>query len=240
MSLPTIVSHDEWLVARLALLAKEKDLTRARDALNEERRRLPMVEVVKPYVFAGPNGKATLLDLFENRRQLIIQHFMFDPTWDEGCPTCSCDADSLGNLAHLHARDTTFAAVSRAPIDKIEPFRKRMRWTFPWYSALDTDFNYDFHVTLDRSVGSVEYNYRAIDSLDEAESSEMPGVSAFIRDGDSVFHTYSTYGRGTDLNNTAYTYLDMTALGRQEGWGGTPDLNGQGQDWVRQHDRYDD
>ena len=225
----------------MALLAKEKDLTRGRDALNVERRTLPMVEVVKPYVFAGPSGEANLLDLFEHRRQLIVQHFMFDPTWDEGCPTCSCDADSLGYLTHLHARDTTFAAISRAPIDKIGSFRKRMGWPFPWYSALNTDFNYDFHVTLDRSVSSVVYNYRGIDSLGESESSEQPGVSAFIRDDDDrVFHTYSTYGRGTDLNNIAYIYLDMTALGRQEGWGGTQDLNGQGQGWIRHHDRYDD
>jgi predicted dithiol-disulfide oxidoreductase (DUF899 family) len=238
MDHPT-VRRDEWLAARKALLAREKELTRARDALNEARRALPKVEVEKPYVFEGPRGRAGLPDLFEGRRQLIVQHFMFDPTWDEGCSSCSCDADSLGNLAHLHARDTTFAAVSRAPLDKIEPFRRRMGWTFPWYSSYGTDFNYDFHVTLDRSVGSVEYNYRAVD-VGDSGSSEMSGVSVFIRDDeDRVFHTYSAYGRGTDLHNTAYVYLDLTPLGRQEGWGGTRDLYGEGQNWFRHHDRYD-
>jgi predicted dithiol-disulfide oxidoreductase (DUF899 family) len=238
--LPRPVSRDEWLVARKALLAKEKELTRARDALNEERRRLPMVEVDKAYVFEGRNGKANLIDLFEGRRQLVIQHFMFDPTWDEGCPSCSCDADSLGDLAHLHARDTTFAAVSRAPLSKIEPFRRRMGWTFSWYSSYGTDFNYDFHVTLDGSVGSVEYNYRNVVGDGNDAGGELPGVSVFVHDDDNrVFHTYSAYGRGTDLHNTAYVYLDLTPLGRQEGWGGTPDRHGEGQGWLRHHDRYD-
>jgi predicted dithiol-disulfide oxidoreductase (DUF899 family) len=240
MHLPNTVSRDEWLVARQALLAKEKELTRARDALNEERRRMPMVEIEKPYLFEGANGKETLLDLFDGRRQLVVQHFMFDPTWDEGCPSCSCDADSLGDLAHLHARDTTFAAVSRAPLDKIDGFRHRMGWTFPWYSSYGTDFNYDFHVTLDGSVGSVEYNYRDVLGGGDNTSTELPGVSVFIRDDDNhVFHTYSAYGRGTDLHNTAYVYLDLTPLGRQEGWGGTRDLLGEGQGWLRHHDRYD-
>jgi predicted dithiol-disulfide oxidoreductase (DUF899 family) len=238
-SLPRIVSQAEWRTARQELLAKEKELTRARDRLNEERRRLPMVRVDKPYEFQGPAGTASLLDLFEGRRQLVIQHFMFDPTWDEGCPTCSCDADSLGHLAHLHARDTTFAAVSRAPLATIEPFKSRMGWTFPWYSSYGSDFNYDFHVTLDAGIGPVEYNYRLLDGREIAQGSiELPGVSVFLREGDTVFHSYSTYGRGTDLNNTSYLYLDLTPLGRQEGWGGTPDLRGEGKDWLRHHDRY--
>lgn len=237
MTLPQITNREAWLAARLDLLAEEKALTRARDRLNEQRRRLPMVRMDKQYVFEGSTGSATLLDLFEGRRQLIVQHFMFDPEWQEGCPTCSCDADSLGHLAHLHARDTTFVAVSRAPWSKIEPFKARMGWTFPWYSSYRSDFNYDFRVTLDPSVGQVEYNYRTLKDV-EPGSTEMPGVSVFIRDGQRVFHTYSTYGRGTDLHNTAYLYLDLTPLGRQEGWGGTPDLGGEGQHWVRHHDRY--
>jgi predicted dithiol-disulfide oxidoreductase (DUF899 family) len=239
MSLPRITNQETWLAARLELLAQEKELTRARDRLNEQRRRLPMVEIDKQYVFEGPTGPATLLDLFEGRRQLIVQHFMFDPGWDEGCPTCSCDVDSLGHLAHLHARDTTFAAVSRAPWARIEPFKVRMRWTIPWYSSHGSDFNYDFRVTLDQSVGQVEYNYRPFDEAELASGgTEMPGVSVFLRDGERVFHTYSTYGRGTDLHNTAYLYLDLTPLGRQEGWNGTPDLGDEGQNWVRHHDQY--
>ena len=146
------MSREEWLVARRELLAQEKELTRARDALNADRRRLPMVAIEKAYVFEGPDGEAGLLDLFEGRRQLIVDHFMFDPSWDDGCPSCSGRVDQYGNLAHLHARDTTFAVVSRAPLAKIEPFKARKGWTFPWYSSYGSDFNYDFHVTLDEAV----------------------------------------------------------------------------------------
>jgi predicted dithiol-disulfide oxidoreductase (DUF899 family) len=156
VSLPDIVSRDEWLVARKELLAEEKALTRARDALSAQRRRLPMVEIEKHYAFEGPEGKATLLELFEGRRQLIVDHFMFDPEWDEGCSSCSGRVDQYGNLAHLHARDTTMAVVSRAPIAKIERFKASKGWTFPWYSSYGGDFNYDFHVTLDESVAPVE------------------------------------------------------------------------------------
>jgi predicted dithiol-disulfide oxidoreductase (DUF899 family) len=222
MSLPQVVSRDEWLVARKALLDREKEVTRARDALNADRRRLPMVEITKDYRFEGPDGEATLLDLFEGRRQLIVDHYMFDPSWDEGCPSCAGRVDQYGNLAHLHARETTMAVVSRAPLAKIEPFKRKMGWTFPWYSAYGSDFNYDFHVTLDEAVAPVEYNYR-----DEAElaaagwpglSGEFHGTSAFLRDGDRVFHTYSTYARGTEQVGGTHYYLDMTALGRQEDW----------------------
>jgi predicted dithiol-disulfide oxidoreductase (DUF899 family) len=240
---PRIVSRDEWLVARKELLAKEKAFTRARDALNVERRDLPMVEIDKDYVFEGTEGSASLLDLFDGRHQLIVQHFMFDPSWDEGCPTCSLDADSIGDLAHLHARDTTFVAISRPPLAKIERFKARMGWTIPWYSSNGSDFNYDFHVTLDEAVAPVEYNYRNQAELEQAGLTgmrgELPGVSVFLRDGDRVFHTYSAYGRGTDQNSATYNYLDLTPLGRQEGWGGTPDLNGEGQNWIRHHDNYD-
>jgi predicted dithiol-disulfide oxidoreductase (DUF899 family) len=222
MSLPQVVSREEWLVARKQLLAQEKQATRARDILNAQRRRLPMVEIDKDYVFEGPGGKASLLDLFEGRRQLIVDHFMFDPSWDEACPSCSGRVDQYGNLAHLHARDTTMAVVSRAPLVKIQAFKERLGWTFPWYSSYGSDFNYDFHVTLDGAVAPVEYNYRNGVELEQAGlhdfEGELHGTSAFLRDGHRVFHTYSTYGRGTEQVGGTHYYLDMTALGRQEAW----------------------
>jgi len=223
VGLPEIVSREEWLVARKELLAREKELTRARDALNADRRRLPMVEVAKDYVFEGPGGPATLGDLFEGRRQLIVDHFMFDPSWDEGCPSCSGRVDQYGNLAHLHARDTTMAVVSRAPVTKIARFKAIKGWTFPWYSSQGSDFNYDYHVTLDESVAPVEYNYRDRAHWEAAgfadfSGVELHGTSVFLRDGDRIFHTYSTYARGTEQVGGTHYYLDMTALGRQEDW----------------------
>src|SRR5437660_4671077 len=196
MSLPQVVSRDEWLTARNALLAKEKDLTRRRDALNTERRMLPMVKIDKDYVFDGPNGKAGLLDLFDGRRQLIVRHFMFDPSWDDGCPSCTAGADEIcdGLLDHLHTRDTTFVVVSRAPLAKIEDYKTRRGWTFPWYSSYESDFNYDFHVTLDESVAPVVYNYRTKEEHERLGTSvyvegeqpvEDPGRSCFLRDGDT-------------------------------------------------------
>jgi predicted dithiol-disulfide oxidoreductase (DUF899 family) len=223
MSLPKVVSRDEWLIARKELLAKEKKATRLRDALNADRRRLPMVEIEKDYRFEGPDGELGLLDLFERRRQLIVDHYMFDPTWDDGCPSCAGRVDQYGNLEHLHERDTTIAVVSRAPLAKIEPFKARMGWTFPWYSSSGSDFNYDFHVTLDESIAPIEYNYRDKAELEQAGfppdmTGELHGTSVFLRDGDRVFHTYSTYGRGTEQVGGTHYYLDMTALGRQEDW----------------------
>jgi predicted dithiol-disulfide oxidoreductase (DUF899 family) len=230
MSLPDVVSRDEWLVARKELLAKEKELTRRRDALNVERRQLPMVRIDKQYVFEGPDGEARLLDLFEGRRQLILGHFMFDPRWDDGCPSCSAGADevSTGLLEHLHTRDTTLAYVSRAPLPKIEAYKARKGWAFPWYSSYGSDFNCDFHVTLDESVAPLEYNYRTRAEHEEAGTAatytdgeqpfEAPGTSFFLRDGDSVFHTYSTYARGAEQFGGSYYFLDLTALGRQEDW----------------------
>jgi predicted dithiol-disulfide oxidoreductase (DUF899 family) len=223
MSLPDVVSRDEWLAARKKLLVREKEVTRERDALNADRRRLPMVEIEKAYDFEGPDGDASLLDLFEGRRQLIVDHFMFDPSWDDGCPSCSGRVDQYGNLAYLHLRDTTMAVVSRAPLDKIQPFKERMGWTFPWYSSYGSDFNYDFHVTLDEAVAPVEYNYRTKAELVAAGAppdlaGELHGTSVFLRDGDRVFHTYSTYARGTEQVGGTHYYLDMTALGRQEDW----------------------
>ena len=186
MNRPAIASRAEWLAARKALLAKEKELTRRRDALNAERRRLPMVRVDKDYVFEGPHGPATLLDLFEGRQQLIVYHFMFDPSWDAGCPSCSFLTDNIGHLAHLHARRTTLALVSRAPLEKIEAYRRRMGWTVPWYSSFGSDFNYDFHVTLDETVAPVEYNYTDKAAL-------LQKGERYFTDGEShglsVFHT---------------------------------------------------
>jgi predicted dithiol-disulfide oxidoreductase (DUF899 family) len=229
MSLPEVVSRDEWLVARKELLTKEKQFTRKRDALNVERRELPMVRIDKDYVFEGPEGKVGLLDLFDGRRQLIVGHFMFDPSWEDGCPSCSAGADELsdGLLEHLHARDTTFVYVSRAPLAKLEAYKARKGWTFPWYSSHGSDFNYDFHVTLDESVAPIEYNYRTKAEHEEAGTSyyvegeqpiEAPGTSFFLRDGDDVFHTYSTYARGAEMLGGSYYFLDLTALGRQEDW----------------------
>jgi predicted dithiol-disulfide oxidoreductase (DUF899 family) len=229
MNLPQVVSREEWLAARKELLTKEKELTQQRDELNTERRRLPMVRIEKEYVFEGPDGKASLLGLFEGRRQLIVGHFMFSPEWDEGCPSCSAGADEISNglLEHLHVRDTTFVYVSRAPLAKIEAYKASKGWTFPWYSSYDSDFNYDFHVTLDESVTPVEYNYRTKAEHEQAGSDvyaevdqpiERPGRSCFLREGDSVFHTYSVYARGLETVGGTYYFLDETALGRQEDW----------------------
>jgi uncharacterized protein (TIGR02246 family) len=245
MNRPEIVSRAEWLGARKALLAREKEFTRQRDKLNAERRRLPMVRIDKDYLFEGPHGRARLLDLFEGRQQLIVYHFMFDPSWDAGCPSCSFLTDNIGHLAHLHARRTTLALVSRAPLKKIEAYRKRMGWTVPWYSSFGSDFNYDFHVTLDEMVAPVEYNYTDKAALLEKGESYFTdggshGLSVFLREGDNVFHTYSAYARGTDLLVGTYNYLDMTALGRQEDWEeprGRSDTAFMG--WLRRHDEYD-
>jgi predicted dithiol-disulfide oxidoreductase (DUF899 family) len=229
MSLPEVVSPEEWRAARMELLAEEKAMTRARDALNAKRRRLPMVRVEKDYAFEGPDGPAGLLDLFDGRRQLIVGHFMFDPSWDEGCSSCTAGADEIsdGLLRHLHARDTTLVEVSRAPLEKIERYKARKGWTFPWYSSYGSDFNYDFHVALDESVAPVEYNYRTPEEHARAGTSyylegeqpiEQPGSSYFLRDGDDAFHTYSVYARGAEMTGGSYYFLDLTALGRQEDW----------------------
>jgi predicted dithiol-disulfide oxidoreductase (DUF899 family) len=230
MSLPKVVTRDEWLRERKALLAREKELTRARDALSADRRRLPMVEIEKDYRFQGPDGEATLLDLFEGRRQLMVGHFMFNPSWEDGCPSCSAGVDELskGLLEHLETRDTTLAYVSRAPIEKLERYRKKKGWThMRWYSSYGTDFNYDFKVTVDESVAPPEYNYKTKAEHEAAgtgyyfegeEPIEEPGLSCFLRVDDRVFHTYSTFGRGAEMLGGSYYWLDLTALGRQEEW----------------------
>jgi predicted dithiol-disulfide oxidoreductase (DUF899 family) len=229
MSLPEIVSREEWRAAREALLAKEKAVTRARDALNADRRRLPMVEIGKEYVFEGGDGTATLLDLFEGRHQLVVQHFMFAPEWDAGCRSCSAFLDQIGHLAHLRARGTSFAVVSRAPLTKILPFKARMGWAVPWYSSYACDFNSDSEATL--RLGG--------------ELVERPGVSCFLRDRDRVFHTYSAYERGLDGLGSSTTLLDLTALGRQEEWeepkGRATALGAPaGSERIKYHDEYED
>jgi predicted dithiol-disulfide oxidoreductase (DUF899 family) len=222
MSLPDVVSREQWLEARRELLAREKEATRARDALNADRRRLPMVAVDQEYVFEGPDGPATLADLFGDKRQLIVQHVMYGPDWEQPCPGCSASLDELsqGVLDHLGTRDTTFALTARAPYGKIAAKAKERGWSsFPWYSSFGSEFNYDYGVTLDTERGLVDYNYRPIpEALGDEQSIELPGFSCFLREGDEVFHTYSTYGRGTDILVGTYSLLDLTALGRQEEW----------------------
>jgi predicted dithiol-disulfide oxidoreductase (DUF899 family) len=233
----TVVSREEWLSARKELLAREKEFTRQRDALSAERRKLPMVKIEKKYVFEGPAGRASLGDLFGSHRQLIVYHFMFDPDWEEGCRGCSYVMDnSQGSIVHLAARSTAFVAVSRAPLAKIEAFKKRMGWNFPWVSSFGSDFNHDFHVTLDPERGGYEYNYESVPALRASgkvctQKGEMPGLSVFLRTGKSVYHTYSTYQRGLDLFLNTYNFLDLTPLGRQE-------EPGQKMAWLRHHDKY--
>ncbi|HET9898239.1 MAG TPA: DUF899 domain-containing protein [Streptosporangiaceae bacterium] len=217
-----VVSAAEWLAARKELQAAEEETMRALEQIARRRREMPAVKIEKEYLFDGPAGKASLLDLFEGRAQLIVQHFMFDPEWDEGCPVCSYQADSIGHLAHLKARNTTFAAISRAPMSKIEPFRQRMGWIFPWYSSYESDFNYDFHVTHDESIAPIEYNFRTAEELAamgepySARPGEQGGVSVFFNDGDAVLHTWSGYGLVIDLLCGTDIRLDLTPLGRQD------------------------
>lgn len=235
MDLPDIVSREAWIEARKALLALEKAFDRERDRLAEARRRLPLVRLDKAYVFDGPSGEVSLGDLFAGRRQLIVYHLMFEPTRATACKHCSCIMDNIaGCLVHLAARDTAFAAVSRAPIAKIEAFRRRMKWAFPWVSSHRSDFNYDFHVTLDPTKGSTEYNYRPF-----AFRGELPGLSAFLRDrdGEGVLHSYSTYMRGLDMLLPMYHLLDRTPLGRQETRASS--MAAGEASWIRLHDSYE-
>jgi predicted dithiol-disulfide oxidoreductase (DUF899 family) len=224
---PKIVSREEWLAKRKKHLAEEKKLTKQRDRVHARRRRLPMVKLEKNYVFEGREGKRNLRELFDNRRQLIVYHFMFDPAWEDGCPGCTSYIEALGDLSMLHARDTSFVAISRAPLAKLEAYKAKKGWSIPWYSSFGSDFNYDFHVTNDEKVAPIEYNYR---SKEENEAAQAPnptegeehGLSVFFRLGDDVFHTYSTYARGTESLTDAYSLLDTTPYGRQEDFEDSP------------------
>lgn len=231
---PPVVSRDEWRKARLVLLEREKAHTRERDRINTARRELPMVRVAPGYVFDSPDGPRSLLELFAGRQQLMVYHFMW--SWEKGrpldepCRGCAGWADQLsrGIFNGLHSRNTTLALVSRAPLEKILPFKQRMGWTVPWYSSGRTSFNHDFHVTIDASVAPVVYNYRTPEEHEKAGSAyylanpdqpfDLPGISCFLRRGDEIFHTYSTYGRGGEATGGSYFFLDLTALGRQEDW----------------------
>jgi predicted dithiol-disulfide oxidoreductase (DUF899 family) len=234
-NLPEVVSRQEWLAARKELLAEEKELTRARDRVNASRRRLPMVRIDKPYTFEGPDGAVGLLDLFDGRPQLVMHHFMWlfevgedgtERPRDHGCSSCSSAADGIPRqLRQLHVRNTTLVAVTRAPYGKIAAFRERMGWTFPWYSSWGSDFNYDFHATVDDRVAPVQIFYRDEAELTAAgtpytpdQRGDWPGISAFLRVGDEVFHTCSAFGRGVEEFHNGDNYLDLTALGRQEAW----------------------
>lgn len=230
-----VATRADWLVARKALLEREKALTRARDALRAERQALPWVRIEKDYVFEGPQGKLALGDLFEGRSQLIVQHFMFAPDWTEGCPGCSLTADHVdGARRHLEPRGVSFAAVSRAPWSRIAPFKARMGWGFRWVSSFGSDFNFDFGVSFtpqEMASGEATYNYAPC----VPDGEDYGGTSAFFRDADgTVFHTYSTYARGDEAMMGVYAYLDIAPLGRNEN-GPRGDLG----DWVRHHDRYD-
>jgi len=227
-----VVPHDEWVEARKAFLAREKDFSRQREALARDRRDLPWEAVTKEYVFDGPTGKRTLPDLFDGCSQLIVYHFMFPPEWDEGCPHCSFWADNFnGAPVHLRARDASFAAVSRAPFKKLSAYSRRMGWSFPWFSSGETDFNYDFGASFPPQAvasGTAVYNYGSAPGFEDRE-----GISIFVRNAQGlVHHTYSTYARGIDAVNGTYQFLDLVPKGRDEPAEGNPQF------WVRRHDEY--
>lgn len=216
---PPIVSREAWLATRTALLDREKELTRHQDRLSAERRRLPMVRVEKQYAFDGPEGQRSLLDLFAGRRQLIVYHFMFDPDWEKGCSGCTGYVNALGDLSYLNKRDTTFVLISRAPLAKLEAYKAEKGWDRPWYSSFGSDFNYDFHATIDASVVPPVHNYRSVPT---AEKGEVSALSVFFRLDDEIFHTYSTFARGVEYLTDTSSLLDVTPYGRQEDWEDSP------------------
>ena len=229
-----VVSRDRWVVQRKTLLAREKELTRLHDQIARERRALAWVRIDKDYVFDAPEGRRTLAELFDGRRQLVVQHFMFAPGWEQGCKSCSFMADHIdGAKVHVAQRDTTLLVVSRAPLADIERFRRRMGWQFKWVSSHGSDFNHDFGVSFtpdELARGAVHYNY----GMQRFPQEEAPGISVFWKDDEGdVFHTYSTYGRGVERMMGAYTFLDLTPKGRDE------EHLGSSMAWVRHHDRYE-
>ena len=230
-----VVSREEWLVARKEHLIKEKEFTRLRDELSRQRRELPWEAVNKEYVFEGPTGKQTLPELFEDRSQLIVYHFMYPPSWSEGCKSCSFWADNYnGIIGHLNHRDVTMVTISKAPLEKLEAFKARMRWQFKWLSSFGNDFNRDYQVSFtpdEMAKGEMYYNYR----MSKFPVEEAPGISVFYKDKDgNVFHTYSCYSRGLDMLNGAYHYLDLVPKGRDE------DHLSYSMEWLRHHDKYND
>ncbi len=229
-----VVSKDEWLLARIDHLVKEKEFTKLRDQLSQERRELPWVKVDKEYQFDGPNGKETLSGMFTGRSQLIIYHFMYGPDWEEGCPSCSFWADNFNNIVvHLNHRDITLMAVSKAPLDKLTAYKKRMGWHFKWMSSFENEFNYDYHVSFtpdEIANREMQYNYSIINSSND----ELAGVSVFYKnEAGDIFHTYSSYSRGLDMLNGAYHYMDIAPKGRDE------DSLPYSMAWLRRHDSYD-
>jgi predicted dithiol-disulfide oxidoreductase (DUF899 family) len=216
---PRIASRKQWLARRKKLLSREKQATRENDRVSAARRRLPMVRLDKDYVFEGPKGKTSLRDLFAGRRQLIVYHFMFDPKWDKGCPGCTGFVDALGDLSALAERDITFALISRAPLPKLRAYQKKMGWNHrTWVSSFGSDFNYDFHVTLDKAVAPPEYNFKPR----RDHTGEAHGLSVFLRMGREVFHTYSSYARGVEKLTDSSSLLDVTPYGRQQDWENSP------------------
>lgn len=231
-----VVSNEEWLAARQALLEKEKDFTRQRDALTRERQQLPWRKIDKEYVFEGPNGQASLGDLFGDFKQLLVYHFMFGPDWQEGCPSCSFWADNYdGTDVHLAHRDTMLVTISNTSLDKINAYKTRMGWSFAWVSSVGTDFNRDFNVTFtpeELEQGKMYYNF----GITSFPASEGPGFSVFYKDNaGNIFHTYSTYARGLDILNGTYNMLDLTPIGRDEKGEGKHNMY-----WLRRHDQYED
>jgi predicted dithiol-disulfide oxidoreductase (DUF899 family) len=234
MTTHRVVSHEEWIEARRRHLAREKELTHLRDQLAQERRELPWEKVDKHYVFDGAKGKESLADLFEGRNQLVVYHFMFDPSWDEGCKSCSFWIDNLdGIVVHLSHRDVSFVAISRAPYETIQAYRRRMGWRVKWLSSFANDFNRDYHVTFtpeEQASGHVYYNYTPA----PRPGSEAPGISVFYRDTDgAIYHTYSAYGRGIEVVNAAYQVLDLVPKGRDEAGFSYP------MEWLERHDAYE-
>jgi predicted dithiol-disulfide oxidoreductase (DUF899 family) len=230
---PTIVSEEKWLAARIKFLREEKEFTKLRDRLSARRRELPWVKVEKAYVFESPRGPVSLADMFEGRSQLIVYHFMFGPGWEEGCPSCSFVSDHFdGTLPHLNARDVSFTAISRAPLEEIEPFKVRMGWKFNWVSSHGSSFNHDFRVSFteeEMKKGEADYNF----AMTQIPFEELPGFSVFARDAKgAVYRTYSTYGRGFDIMMNTYNFLDIVPKGRDE----DPEAT---MSWLRYHDQYD-
>jgi predicted dithiol-disulfide oxidoreductase (DUF899 family) len=228
-----VVSRNEWLKARKTLLKKEKEFTILRDQLSQERRNLPWIAVDKEYLFEGPKGKETLSELFDGRSQLIVYHFMFHPSWDAGCSSCSFWADNFnGIIVHLNERDVTMIAVSRAPYNKLAAYEKRLGWNFKWVSSYNTDFNFDYNISFrPEEIAKKEgmYNF----TIQDPHSPEREGVSVFYKDPEGlIFHTYSAYARGIDMLNVAYHYLDLVPKGRDEASKEFPQF------WVRRHDEY--